>query len=195
MKPAARLTDMHRCPKSKHKGGPISGPCAEATLIAGLPAARLTDTCVCTGTPDVIVAGSYTCLIEGQPAARIDDQCVHGGVITTGCPTVLIGDDGGLGSPQAHAMSVARATAASFVAIAYVAERRPHSKRTSWIEVEVVDEAGVLLPSQLVRIEDADGIVYEAYTDEDGLVRIDGIAPGTAQVTLIALDQAVWRRA
>jgi hypothetical protein len=31
----------------------------------------------------------------GKPAARMGDQCAHGGAITVGCPTVLIGEAGG----------------------------------------------------------------------------------------------------
>ena len=49
-KPAARLLDMHVCPMITvlvpHVGGPIAGPGAPTTLIAGLPAARVTDMCV-----------------------------------------------------------------------------------------------------------------------------------------------------
>jgi len=30
-------------------------------------------------------------LIGGQPAARVGDTTVHGGTVTAGCPTVLIG--------------------------------------------------------------------------------------------------------
>jgi uncharacterized Zn-binding protein involved in type VI secretion len=46
---------------------------------------------ICVGPPDVIVMGSTTVIIGGMPAARIGDQTVHGGVITTGFPTVIIG--------------------------------------------------------------------------------------------------------
>jgi uncharacterized Zn-binding protein involved in type VI secretion len=46
---------------------------------------------VCVGPPDVIALGSFTVLIGGQPAARMGDMTVHGGVITIGLPTVMIG--------------------------------------------------------------------------------------------------------
>ena len=52
-KPAARLTDMHVCPMQTpapvpipHVGGPIISPGHPQTLIAGLPAARVTDLAV-----------------------------------------------------------------------------------------------------------------------------------------------------
>ena len=95
MKPAARITDMHVCPMVTgvvpHVGGPILPPAAVTVLIAGLPAARATDMCLCVGPPDVIAMGSTTCLISGLPAARMGDMTAHGGAIVVGCPTVLIG--------------------------------------------------------------------------------------------------------
>jgi uncharacterized Zn-binding protein involved in type VI secretion len=97
--PAARITDMHTCPMATpglppvpHVGGPIVGPCSPNVITCGLPQARVTDQCICVGPPDVIVKGSMTVLANGLQAARIGDQTVHGGVIVTGCPTVLIGD-------------------------------------------------------------------------------------------------------
>ena len=95
-KPAARLTDMHVCPASDgpkpHVGGPISGPGCPTVLIAGLPAARKGDMCVCVGPPDTIAIGSTGVMIGGKPAARMGDQCAHGGTIVIGCLTVLIGE-------------------------------------------------------------------------------------------------------
>lgn len=98
MKPAARVTDMHVCPMVTgvvpHVGGPILPPGAPQVLIGGMPAARVSDMCVCTGPPDVIILGSFTVLIGGMPAARLGDSTAHGGVIVVGCPTVLIGEGG-----------------------------------------------------------------------------------------------------
>jgi uncharacterized Zn-binding protein involved in type VI secretion len=47
--------------------------------------------CTCVGPPDAIVKGSVTVLINSKPAARMGDQTAHGGVITLGFPTVMIG--------------------------------------------------------------------------------------------------------
>lgn len=94
MMPAARVGDMHVCPMVTvlvpHVGGPILPPGAITVLIGGMPAARVTDMCVCVGPPDVIVLGSFTVLISGLPAARMLDMTAHGGVIVMGYPTVLI---------------------------------------------------------------------------------------------------------
>lgn len=93
--PASRITDMHVCPMVTgivpHVGGPISGPCAPTVLIGKLPAARVSDMCVCVGPPDVIAKGSATVLTVKMPQARIADLTAHGGNIVLGCFTVLVG--------------------------------------------------------------------------------------------------------
>ena len=93
--PASRLTDMHVCPMVTgvvpHVGGPITGPCVPTVLIGSLPAAHITDMCVCVGPPDVIIKGSATVLTQSLPAVRIGDSTAHGGAIVAGFPTVLIG--------------------------------------------------------------------------------------------------------
>lgn len=92
--PAARIGDMHVCPlftgPVPHVGGPILPPGAPTVLIGGLPAARVSDMCVCVGPPDVIAMGSTKVLIGGMPAARMGDLTAHGGTIVLGCFTVWI---------------------------------------------------------------------------------------------------------
>lgn len=94
MPPAARVSDWHTCPMSDgpkpHVGGPISIG-APTVIICGQPAARVGDMAVCAGPPDSIVQGEPSVLIAGSPAARLGDMTAHGGVISVGCPTVLIG--------------------------------------------------------------------------------------------------------
>lgn len=99
MPPAARLTDMHVCPMVTpvgpvpvpHVGGPVIGPCVPTVLIGKLPAAVVGDMLVCAIPMDAIAMGSATVMIGGRPAARMGDSTVHGGTITLGCPTVMIG--------------------------------------------------------------------------------------------------------
>lgn len=95
---AARITDLQICPMTTpvlppipHVGGPIIGPGAPTVLIGSLPAAVIGDSCACVGPPSTIVKGSATVLIGGKPAARMGDTTSHGGTITLGCPTVIIG--------------------------------------------------------------------------------------------------------
>jgi len=95
---AARVGDMHTCPMVTpgtppvpHVGGTILPPGEPTVMIGGVPAARVGDSATCVGPPDSIVKGSGTVLIGGMPAARMGDSTAHGGAITIGCPTVMIG--------------------------------------------------------------------------------------------------------
>jgi len=76
-----------------HIGGPIIS--GEPTVLTCFqPQARVTDKSVCApGIPAQIVRGSATVIVGGQPAARIGDPTNHGGIIVSGCPTVIIGDE------------------------------------------------------------------------------------------------------
>ncbi len=91
--PQARLTDIHTCPLTQGAPTPITGPGAPTVLVAGLPAARMTDLVpgVIPPAPHPIAKGSMTVLIMNLPAARLTDLCSGGGAITLGAPTVLTG--------------------------------------------------------------------------------------------------------
>jgi len=124
-KPAARLTDP-----TTH-GAPLApGPGSMTVLIANLPAWRATiDQHACpavsiSGADGVgsVLMGSPTVFIENQMACRQNDIVVEKpglamgpmNPILMGEPTVLIGESGGAGSPQASAMSAAKKAAVPF---------------------------------------------------------------------------------
>ena len=95
---AARVTDMHVCPRltpgrppAPHVGGPLVGPGIPTVLLGGLPAAVLGDGAACPGPADRVVEGSTTVMIGGKPAVRVGDATAHGGSVVVGCPTVVIG--------------------------------------------------------------------------------------------------------
>ncbi len=99
MPAAATLDKYHSCPMENptvpptpHVGGFIIGPGVGSVLIAGQPAAVVGDEAMCDGPPDTIIAGSSSVLIGGKPAARIGDGTAHGGEITDGVFSVMIGD-------------------------------------------------------------------------------------------------------
>lgn len=108
MPPAARITDMHMCPKVDpgpvpHVGGPTTA--GEGTVLIGYqPAARVGDSLLCVGpgASDSISQGENTVLIGNKPAARLGDSTSHGGVLVAGCPTVIIGS-----SAQAQTIQIA----------------------------------------------------------------------------------------
>jgi uncharacterized Zn-binding protein involved in type VI secretion len=92
-----------------HVGGPILPAGVQDVFLAGMPAAVVGTMCACAGPVDAIVSGSATVFIGGKPAARMGDATMHGGVITAGAPTVLIGDSpGGAGRPLITAGSIPR---------------------------------------------------------------------------------------
>ena len=108
-KPAARIGDMHTCPAVTlpaipHVGGPVTGPGCASVLIGGKPAAALGDNCSCRGAVDTIVMGSAGVFFENKPAARAGDHCVHGGIISGGDASVLIGDGGKFPAAASAAM-------------------------------------------------------------------------------------------
>jgi uncharacterized Zn-binding protein involved in type VI secretion len=96
MAAAARVGDNHTCPManpngSPHTGGPVLPPGVPTVLIGGMAAATVGSMCTCAGPPDSIIKGSATVLIMKKPAARQGDSTAHGGSITAGCTTVIIG--------------------------------------------------------------------------------------------------------
>lgn len=123
MPPAARIGDMHTCPLATpgtppvpHVGGPVTMGAA-TVMIGMMPAARMGDVCTCVGPPDTIAIGSPTVMIEYMMAARVGDVTAHGGLITVGCPTVIIGEVG-MGRPvtvQGGAMIAAKNAGKAFV--------------------------------------------------------------------------------
>ena len=109
--PAARVGDLHaHIPPFPLIGGPVMPPGQLNVWIGGMPAARVTDLCVCipavappTPPPTTPIAmGSFGVFIGGMPAARMGDPTACLGIITTGCPTVWIGHIG-MGSGPAFA--------------------------------------------------------------------------------------------
>lgn len=123
--PAARVGDLHLCPMVTpgtppvpHVGGPIIPSCSPNVITGFMPQARVTDKCICVGPLDAIVAGSPTVLVNGLQAARISDMTTHGGAISTGFPTVLIGVGGGGTAAGGSGLAFAVAQAAANIAAA-----------------------------------------------------------------------------
>ena len=97
MPPAARIGDAHACPLATpgtppipHVGLPIVMG-VPTVITCGMPQSVVGNLCLCVGPPDSIVKGSATVTVGGMPAARMGDSTAHGGSITSGAPTVMIG--------------------------------------------------------------------------------------------------------
>lgn len=221
MQPAARIGDMHVCPMVTpgtppvpHVGGPITGPGVPNVLIGFMPAATISDMCVCVGPPDVIAKGSAAVLIGGKPAARMGDMTAHGGTIVAGCPTVLIGDSGSAGGGGGGGGAGAAATAGSAasspatekvarkVSQAYREEEEAtvtpvsseqvgplepeqEEKEKTWIGIQLEDADGTPVPNENFKVTLEGGQVLSGTTDDEGYARFDDIDPDQGKVDFV----------
>ena len=65
-------------------------------------------------------------------------------------------------------------------------------EKNSWIEIEMVDEEDLPVSGMGYRITLPDGSVAEGTLDENGFARVEGIVPGTCQITFPSLDKEAW---
>jgi uncharacterized Zn-binding protein involved in type VI secretion len=90
MQPVAIIPGNHVCPI--HIGGVIAPLGVPKILVKGMPIALVGDICICPSPiPNMIIAGSTKVFVGGRPVARVGDPTAHGGTLTVGIPTVLIG--------------------------------------------------------------------------------------------------------
>jgi type VI secretion system secreted protein VgrG len=69
----------------------------------------------------------------------------------------------------------------------------PDPEKTSWIEIELLDEDDNPVPGERYMIKLPDGTTIASGTlDENGFARVDGIDPGTCQVTFPDIDKEAW---
>ena len=93
-KPAARITDMHICPKvnpggAPHVGGPVVAGSPDV-FINELPAARVGDPLICVGPPDKIKKGSGSVEVNGKPLAYLGSGTNHKGKVIVGSMNVEV---------------------------------------------------------------------------------------------------------
>jgi Rhs element Vgr protein len=74
-------------------------------------------------------------------------------------------------------------------------DKEKQEKKLSWIEIELVDEAGDPVPSEKYLIELPDGTSRSGMLDSKGYARIDGIDPGTCKVSFPDRDAKDWKKA
>jgi len=71
-----------------------------------------------------------------------------------------------------------------------------NQQKKHWIEIELRDDRGHAVPGERYRITLPDGTTLaEGTLDEKGRARVDGIDPGTCQVTFPDLHKTTWRPA
>ena len=95
-------------------------------------------------------------------------------------------------SLQQVAPAVRRSAAAD--APTHAPDSEENLEKKSWIEIELVDEAGQPVPGEPYRITLPDGTtVADGTTDEKGRARVDHIDPGSCKVTFPNLDKDAWQ--
>lgn len=67
-------------------------------------------------------------------------------------------------------------------------------EKSSWIEIEMVDEADEPVAGMVYRITLPDDTVADGTLDENGFARVEGIVPGTCRVSFPDLDQEAWEK-
>lgn len=130
MPPAARITDLHVCPKVEpgpvpHVGLPVSSG-EPSVLIGYQPAARVGDMAPCVPAIDKIKQGASNVIIGNKDAARMGDPTDHGGVVASGCLTVIIGT-----SSQSVTLTAAATTGAPFCEECEKARKAEEEKRAA----------------------------------------------------------------
>ena len=68
-------------------------------------------------------------------------------------------------------------------------------QKTSWIEIELVDEDNEPVPGEEYEITLPDDSLATGTLDEKGFARLEGIPSGTCQITFPALHETIWERA
>jgi len=67
-------------------------------------------------------------------------------------------------------------------------------EKTSWIEIEMVDEEDEPVTGERYKITLPDDSVAQGSLDNKGFARIEGIDPGTCKITFPELDKDAWEK-
>jgi uncharacterized Zn-binding protein involved in type VI secretion len=191
---AARVTDLHSCPKNP--ASPVLPPGEPTVLICFMPAARLGDPVACS-TPEFIASGEDTVLIGGKPAARMGDLTggpnvcpgAGPGVITTGCPTVLIGK-----SYHANVLCKASETGAPFCEIADAGLGKNGSKRLDANEIFYKENLRKLIDKEVKgenseKLADAMRTLWDNRSNTQQNAQIDNALKTVSEERGVPLDK------
>ncbi len=88
----------------------------------------------------------------------------------------------GNGTPFCEVCSVQQGTPAIVVS----------PDKSSWVEIELVDTDGNPVPGEEYQIVVPGGTTVDGTLDAQGQARVEGIDPGTCQITFPNLDKKSW---
>jgi hypothetical protein len=183
-------------------------------MVNGRPALRVGDTGIhaaCCG-PNMWTAqsGAPSVFINGKAAFRMNDPSLHcggTGQLCEGSANVIVGDSGGgagaggggssggaagSGGGGGGASSSSGGGGGNGNAGGGAAPSPVESKH--WIEIELHTDSGEPMAGARYRIRKPDGSAAEGTLDGAGRARLDGLEPGTCQVSFPDIDKGEWRR-
>jgi len=102
-------------------------------------------------------------------------------------------------SPAAQALTQAAISGSPFCEVCAM-QQGPKAtalspNKPSWVEIELVDDQGQPVPDEVYEVRLADGTLFRGTLDGNGQARIEGIDPGTCQITFPDRHSADWSRA
>ncbi|MCB9891411.1 MAG: carboxypeptidase regulatory-like domain-containing protein [Planctomycetes bacterium] len=74
-------------------------------------------------------------------------------------------------------------------------EHVPEEEDTSWIEIELLDEANQPVAGERYKLRLANGRFVRGTLDENGFARIENIPSGNVDVTFSRYDESAWEKA
>jgi hypothetical protein len=74
-------------------------------------------------------------------------------------------------------------------------QEQSNDEPLTWIEIQLVDDDGQPIPSEVYVVKTSDNHEYSGTLDDKGFARIEGIRKGSVTVTFPRLDEQYWMRA
>ncbi len=102
----------------------------------------------------------------------------------------------GMRSAQAQALAQAAVSGTPFCQVCAMQQGPTATalspNKPSWVEIELKDNQGQPVPNETYEVRLADGTLFRGALDGNGQARIEGIDPGTCQITFPKLDGKSW---
>ena len=149
----------------------------------------------------VTVSGSLV-VIDGQMMTRINSgpgspagTGTAGSAVSPTAPTEALEADNADPGEVAETKARQREKKAGKYGSVQVPAYKPDDSKKSWIEIKLVDEQGNPIPGERYEVRLPDGTaVARGNLDQNGFARVDGIDPGSCDVTFPDRDQSAWRQ-